>query len=58
MRKKKPKLIENVQLTGIADKGRVVGRDAEGQVVFVEGGVPGDVADIWVTSKRKGFQEG
>jgi len=58
MRRKKPKFIENIQLTGIADKGRVVGRDAEGQVVFVEGAVPGDIADVWVTGKRKGFQEG
>ncbi len=58
MRKRKPKLVEKVRLTGIADKGRVVGRDEEGQVVFVEGAVPGDLADVLVLRKRKGFQEG
>jgi len=54
-RKRKPKLIPEVLLTGIADKGRSVGRDAEGRVLFVEGAVPGDVADVLVYRKRKGY---
>lgn len=57
-RKSKPFLAEAVSLHGLADKGRAVGRTAEGLVVFVEGAVPGDVADVWVFKKRGGFAEG
>ncbi len=57
-RKSKPFLAEAVSLHGLADKGRAVGRTAEGLVVFVEGAVPGDVADVWVYKKRGGFAEG
>ncbi len=47
-----------VEITGVADKGRSVGRDSEGQVVFVENTVPGDLVDIVVTKEKKGFREG
>ena len=58
-RKKKNKIFEKVAFTGIADRGKAVGRDAEGKVVFVDrGAVPGDVADVVVTRKRKGFFQG
>jgi len=52
------KIFENVLITGIADKGRAIGRTAEGQVIFTEGPVPGDVVDILALRKRKGFLEG
>lgn len=58
MRRQNKKIIENVTITGIADKGRAVGRTAEGQVIFTEGPVPGDVVDILALRKRKGFLEG
>lgn len=54
-RRRKPFLIEKVEMTGIADKGKSVGRDEEGRVVFVEDVVPGDVVDVLVTRKKKGF---
>jgi 23S rRNA (uracil1939-C5)-methyltransferase len=38
----------------MADKGRCVGRDPEGKVVFAEGAAPGDVADVRIFKKRKG----
>lgn len=50
-------LLEQVTITGIADRGKSVGRH-DGQVVFVEGAVPGDVADIQVQSKKSGFYTG
>lgn len=53
-RKKKYKLLEQIEITGIADKGKSVGRTAEGQVVFVENVAPGDVVDVQVFKKRKG----
>ncbi len=58
MRKqKKPVIWENVSIHGLADKGRGVGRNSEGMVVFVEQTAPGDVVDVLVT-KKKDFAEG
>jgi len=57
-RKRRKKLVPKVTISGIADKGKSVGRDAEGQVIFVEGAVPGDVVDVLVYRKKKGFMIG
>ena len=57
-RRKKPKLYTDVHFTGIADKGRAVGRDAEGKVIFADGVAPGDVADVLVKRKKKGVLMG
>ncbi len=48
----------NVRFSGIADRGKVVGRDEDGVVTFVEGPIPGDVADVLVWRKRKGVYQG
>lgn len=53
-RKRFPQTLYNVTFTNIADKGRCVGRDPEGKVVFAEGAAPGDIADVIVFKKRKG----
>ena len=53
-RRKKPQLIPEVRFTGIADKGRAVGRTKDGKVIFAEGVVPGDLADVLVRRKKKG----
>lgn len=59
-RRKKNRITEvkNVTISGFADKGRCVGRDEEGMVLFVERTVPGDVVDVRVTKKKNGFLEG
>ncbi|MFK7809670.1 MAG: 23S rRNA (uracil(1939)-C(5))-methyltransferase RlmD [Saprospiraceae bacterium] len=57
-RKRKQRIVEGVSLSGIADKGKAVGRNEEGEVFFVEGGVPGDVVDVLVLKKRKGVAQG
>lgn len=49
--------LERVQLTDIGNKGKAVGRHEE-RVVFVTGGVPGDVVDVQVTKKRRNYLEG
>ena len=49
--------LEQVLLTDIGNKGKAVGRHNE-RVVFVTGGVPGDIVDIQVTKKRRSFLEG
>lgn len=58
MGRRRKKLIPRVEITGIADKGKSVGRDSEGRVIFVEGAVPGDVVDVLVYKKKKGFMIG
>jgi len=51
-------IIPSVSITGIADKGKGIGRTAEGLVVFADGAVPGDVVDVLVQKKKEGFAEG
>jgi 23S rRNA (uracil1939-C5)-methyltransferase len=55
---KKFSIIPSVPFHGVADRGKGVGRTDEGIVVFVEGAVPGDVADVYVQKKKGGFIEG
>jgi 23S rRNA (uracil1939-C5)-methyltransferase len=55
--KRKKKTITGLSITGIADKGRAVGRTAEGQVIFVENAVPGDVVDVLVLRKKNNLSE-
>ena len=57
-RNRKPELVPKVAFTGIAEKGKSVGRDEAGRVIFAEGPVPGDVADVLVIKKKKGFMAG
>ena len=48
-----PQRIDQVTITGIADKGFCVGRTEAGEVVFVEHVVPGDVVDVRPFRKKK-----
>ncbi len=58
-RRKITTIIKDLLITGIADKGKAVGRTQEGKVVFVdEGAVPGDVVDIQVIRKKKSMLQG
>lgn len=54
-RSRKPIFLTEIKLTGIADKGQCVGRTPEGQVVFVENAVPGDVVDVQVYKRKDGY---
>ncbi|MBK9734860.1 MAG: 23S rRNA (uracil(1939)-C(5))-methyltransferase RlmD [Saprospiraceae bacterium] len=54
---RKKKSISGLLITGIADKGRSVGRTAEGEVIFVDGAVPGDVVEALVLRKKKAVCE-
>jgi 23S rRNA (uracil1939-C5)-methyltransferase len=56
--KKKPKILEKVLITGIADKGKAVGRDAEGMIIFVENAAPGDIVDVRIHKEKSGYSEG
>jgi 23S rRNA (uracil1939-C5)-methyltransferase len=56
--RKKNTIVPNILITGIADKGKAVGRDLSNQVVFIAGAVPGDIVDVVVTRKKKSTSEG
>ena len=59
MRRKNPiPPIEKLSIDGIAKKGKGVGRTEEGQVVFIQGAIPGDVVDVSVQKKRRRHLEG
>ena len=57
-KKKKVKIRERVVITGIADKGKAVGRDADGMIVFVENAAPGDIVDVKLHKEKSGYSEG
>ncbi|MDQ1404147.1 MAG: hypothetical protein QOG03_2463 [Actinomycetota bacterium] len=42
----------------MAAGGDAIGRDDDGRVVFVEGGLPGEVLDVEITDERKDFARG
>ena len=55
---RRKKTLKNVTITGIADKGKGVGRTEDGRVVFVEEVAPGDVVDVLVLRKKKSVMQG
>lgn len=57
-RKKLDIVLENLVIESVAAEGKAVAHTAEGQVVFVEFAVPGDVVDVRVTRKKKSYMEG
>ncbi len=50
-------MLEQVRIESVAAEGKCVAKH-EGQVIFVEGVVPGDVVDLQVFRKKKSFMEG
>lgn len=58
MAKKKKQVVTDLLISGIADRGKAVGKTPEGQVIFVENVVPGDVVDVLVIRKKKSYGEG
>jgi len=54
---RKRKTVSDVKVTGIADRGKAVARTEEGQVIFVDHGVPGDIVDAMLMRKKKSFYQ-
>lgn len=50
-------IIPELHISGIADKGKAVGKTEDGQVIFVEGPVPGDIVEVLVLRKKKNYSE-
>ncbi len=57
-RKKLDIVLENVVIESVAAEGKAIAHTPEGQVIFVEFAVPGDVVDIRLTKKKKSYIEG
>jgi 23S rRNA (uracil1939-C5)-methyltransferase len=55
--KRKKLVLENVPVTGYAAEGKALAR-IDGKVIFIEGAVPGDVADVLITKNKKDWAEG
>src|SRR4051812_14646039 len=54
---KKNFLLENLEVVDISTEGKAIAKN-EGLVVFIEGGVPGDIVDVMVHRKKNSFAEG
>lgn len=54
---KKNIFVENAGIVDISSEGKSVAK-VEGMVIFVDGGVPGDVADVLITRKKNSYAEG
>jgi 23S rRNA (uracil1939-C5)-methyltransferase len=55
---RKGKKLNQLTIEKVAAEGKCVTKNEEGQVVFVQGVVPGDVVDVVITKKRKSYLEG
>lgn len=54
---KKNIFVENAPIVDISSEGKAVAK-VDGMVIFVDGGVPGDVADVMITRKKNNYAEG
>lgn len=57
MRRRK-KTIEQVDVIDIADKGHAIGRTPGGEIILIDGAVPGDNIDTIILRKKKGLKFG
>ena len=55
---RKKKIIPGVDLIGFGHKGWCIGKSSTGEIVLVQGGVPGDTIDLIYTRKKKGLKSG
>lgn len=53
----KKDIIPGIRLLQMVAEGRLMARH-EGRVLFVEGGAPGDIADVQIVKKKKGYLVG
>lgn len=55
--KRKKIVLENLLVSGYAAEGKALAR-VKGKVIFIEGAVPGDVADVFIIKNKKDWAEG
>jgi 23S rRNA (uracil1939-C5)-methyltransferase len=54
--RRKPIVLENIEIIDTATKGKSVARH-DGVIIFIKGGVPGDICNITVFKRRKKYWE-
>lgn len=57
-RKNRNKLFEALKVTDAGAKGKSIAKAPDGKVIFIDNAVPGDIADIQTTKKRKAYYQG
>lgn len=57
-RKRIDLVLEDITIENVAAEGKAIAHTEDGQVVFVEFAVPGDVVDVRVLKKKKSYLEG
>ncbi|MBT8271067.1 MAG: 23S rRNA (uracil-5-)-methyltransferase RumA, partial [Bacteroidia bacterium] len=57
-RRNRKKVFEKVEVVDTANRGKAVAKTGDGQVIFLNHAVPGDVVDIETYKKRRSFYEG
>ncbi|MGM0933819.1 MAG: 23S rRNA (uracil(1939)-C(5))-methyltransferase RlmD [Bacteroidota bacterium] len=57
-RRNKNKLFEAVEVIDAGAKGKSIAKAPDGKVIFIDNAVPGDVADVQTTKKRRAFYQG
>lgn len=57
-RRNKNKLFTEIEVVDAGGKGKAIGKSPDGRVIFIDNAVPGDVADIQTTRKRKSYYQG
>lgn len=57
-RKNKRQVFENIEVIDAGAKGKSIAKAPDGKVIFINNAVPGDIADIQTTKKRKAYYEG
>jgi 23S rRNA (uracil1939-C5)-methyltransferase len=55
--KRKKFTLEKILVTGYASEGKSLAK-VDGKVIFIEGAVPGDVVDVFVSTNKKDWGEG
>lgn len=57
-RRNKNKLFTEIEVTDAGAKGKAVAKSPDGRVIFIDNAVPGDVADVQTTRRRKSYYQG
>ena len=57
-RRNKNKLFTEIEVTDAGAKGKAVAKSPDGRVIFIDNAVPGDIADVQTTKRRKSYYQG
>jgi len=57
-RRNNRQIFEDLQIIDAGAKGKSIAKAADGKVVFIDNAVPGDIATVQTTKKRKAYYEG